>query len=217
MPTTALQLVHRAVAPPLSRLLRPTVIGLERVPASGGVLLAANHVSNLDNYVLSAVCPRPVAYLGKRELARGVVGVFNTAMGMIPVDRGSGDLSALERIADRLEAGDVIALFPEGTRSPTGELFRFRSGLARIAHLAGTPVMPVGLRGTATVWPRGRRPIPRRPARGVLEVHFGELVDPPDAPGGRARRQWTDALRARVSALSGQSLADAFAPVAHDR
>lgn len=216
MPTIALRVVHTLAAAPLSRLLRATVTGRDHLRRDGGVLLAANHVSNLDNYLLSAASPRPVAYLGKQQLTRGLLGVFNLAMGMIPVERGSGDLSAVRRISGLLSAGDVIALFPEGTRSPTGELFRFRSGVARIAHLAQVQVVPVGLRGTATVWPRGRGPVARRPGPGVLQVRFGAPVDPPVSAAPRARRLWTEALREEVGALSGQPLADTFAPVARE-
>jgi 1-acyl-sn-glycerol-3-phosphate acyltransferase len=211
MPTAAMTIVHRLAAPPVRRLLRPRVAGLEHVPPRGGVLLAANHVSNLDNYLLSSVCPRPPWFLGKRELARGLFGLFNVAMGMVPVDRGSGDRAAIDRLVALLGDGEVVAVFPEGTRSPTGELFRFRSGIARIACAADVPAVPVGLRGTAAVWPRGRGPQFRRPDRGVLEVRFGPALEPPP-PGGRPRRLWTETLRAAVAALSGQSTADAFAP-----
>lgn len=208
-----MQIAHRVAGPPVLRLLRPTVTGLAGVPDDRGVVLAANHVSNLDNYLLSSVSPRPVWYLGKRELARGLLGAFNIATGMVPVDRGSGDHAALDRIVGLLRAGEIVAVFPEGTRSPTGELFRFRSGVARIAHLSASPVVPVGIVGTATVWPRRGRPHLRRPRPGVLEVHFGAAVDPPSEASGRIRRQWTEALRDRVAALSRQTPAATFAPV----
>lgn len=211
--TTALQVVHGVAAPALRRALRAVVTGVEHLPRSGGVLLAANHTSNLDNYLLSAVMPRPVSYLGKQELAGGLFGAFNVAMGMVPVARGRADPAVIQRVAAVLGAGHVVALFPEGTRTPTGELFRFRSGLARIAYAAAAPVVPVGIRGTATVWPRGGRPALRRPRPGVLAVHIGALVSPPGQPRGRERREWTELVRARVAALSGQALADAFAPV----
>lgn len=212
MTTTAPQVAHRVAAPLITRLLRPTVTDVGHVPATGGVLLAANHASNLDNYLLSAVCPRPVAYLGKQELARGLFGAFNVAMGMVPIERGRADPAVIERVAAILQDGDMVALFPEGTRTPTGELFRFRSGLARIAHAADVPVVPVGIRGAAAVWPRGGRPAPRRPAPGALAVHFGPPIDPPEETRGRARRQWTEHVRAQVATLSGQALADTFAP-----
>jgi 1-acyl-sn-glycerol-3-phosphate acyltransferase len=211
MPTTAMTVAHRLVGPLVRRLLRPHIDGLEHVPRRGGVLLAANHVSNLDNYLLSSVSPRPPCYLGKRELARGLFGVFNVALGMVPIDRGAGDHTAIERLVALLGAGEVVAMFPEGSRSPTGELFRFHSGTARVACAAKVPVVPVGLRGTAQVWPRGRGPRLRRPAKHLLQVRFGPPLEPP-SEGGRARREWTRALRASVAALSGQSTAGASAP-----
>jgi 1-acyl-sn-glycerol-3-phosphate acyltransferase len=212
MPTTALHVVHRLAARPVARLLRPTVTGIAHLPRRGGVLLAVNHTSNLDNYLLSAVSPRPVAYVGKQELARGLFGAVNVAMGMVPIERGGADASVIEQVAGIVARGAVMALFPEGSRSPTGQLFRFRSGLARIAHAAGADVVPVGIRGAAAVWPRGGWPALRRPAPGALEVHFGAPLAPPDAPQGRARRVWTEHVRQRVAQLSGQSLADRFTP-----
>ncbi|MGH8907506.1 MAG: lysophospholipid acyltransferase family protein [Egibacteraceae bacterium] len=209
---TGMRLTHRWFAPPVLRRLGAEVTGRDHVPSSGGVLIAANHRSFLDHYLLNAASPRVLWFLGKAELDRGLAGCFHKLMGMIPVERGTADLQALELVAGVLRAGEAVAMFPEGTRSPTGELFRFRSGLARLAAAVHVPVVPVGLVGTAEVWPRGQRPSWRRPRPGLLQVHFGQAIPPP-GPLPRDRRQLTACVYEQVAQLCGQPRADGFAPV----
>ena len=205
-------IAHRTVGPLVARRLRARVTGAGHLPPSGPAIIAANHRSYLDNYLISAVAPRPPWFLGKAELAHGVFGRFNRAMGMVPIERGKGDRAAIDTMVTILEEGEVIALFPEGTRSLTGELYKFRSGLARIAARSKAPVVPVGLIGTSQVWPSGQRPRWRRPARGTIEVRFGPLLPPPgDTPSDR--RRFSVEAREEVAKLTGQRLAASYAPL----
>lgn len=207
-----MRFAHRWVCPPMLRCLRAEVTGREHIPMSGGVLFAANHRSFLDHYLLNAASPRVMRFLAKAELAHGLVGRFHMAMGMIPVERGAADLDRLDLVAELLRSGEAVGIFPEGTRSPTGELFHFRSGLARLAAAACVPIVPVGLVGTAEVWPRGQCPSWRRPPLGLLQVHFGEPIGPP-GPTPRDRRCLTATVYDRVAHLCGQPRADCFAPL----
>lgn len=200
------------MAPALLRYLRVEVHGLQFVPNAGAVLLAPNHLSILDHVVVWAAAPRSVSFLGKEELARGLFGRLNVAMGMVPIARGSADREALGAVAQILQQGEPVVVFPEGTRSPTGELFRFRGGVARLAAEANCVVVPVGLVGTARVWPKGARVPVARPPRGVVQVHFGEPLAPPEEAGA-ARREFLAVLWQQVAALSAQSMADRFAPI----
>ncbi len=201
-----MRLAHRLTAPLLLRRLHVEIDGAEAVPSHGAAVLVSNHGTNLDNFLLAAASPRPVHFLGKRELARGPWGRAIPSLGMVPVARGSADAEALDTLVCLLARGRIVALFPEGTRSTTGELGRFRSGMARIAARAAAPVVPVGLRGCETVWPREGGPRWRRPAPGLVAVRFGAPHPPPrDDP--RDRRRFTAELRAEVAALAGQPLA----------
>lgn len=212
MPTRRMRSVHAVVSPLILGRLRASVDGVDLVPGAGPAILASNHISYLDNYVIMSAAPRPLHFLGKAELASGPMGRLNTSLGMVPIDRGSRDAGALEALIALLGRGELVALFPEGTRSPTGELHRFRSGMARIAAAAGAPVVPVAVVGTDVVWPRGEQPRLRAPSRGVVGVRFGAPLPPP-ADDPRQRRAFTAQVREAVAELSGQTTVRRYAPV----
>lgn len=207
-----MRVAHRVIGPRIVRLLRARVEGRDHVPAAGPVILAANHVSYVDNYLLSGATPRPPCFLGKAELSVGFFGWVNRSLGMVPVARGKGDWAAIQTAVGLLRAGEVVALFPEGTRSPTGELFKFRSGMARIASAAQAPVVPVGLLGTRGIWPPGERPKMRRPEAGVAVVRYGAPIAPPDE-SAKSRRAFTTQVREAVAELAEQPLAAGYAPI----
>jgi len=212
MPPPRLVLAHATAGRAVLRWLRVTLCGRGRVPGAGPVILAPNHLSQADIPLMGSASPRPSWYLGKDELAGGPVGAFLRAFGMVPIARGSGDAAALARISGLLAAGEVITVFPEGTRSPDGRLHTFRSGVARMAAAAAAPVVPVGITGTPAWWPRGARPALTRPAPATITVRFGSPLSPPrDVPA--ARRRFTQALTEAVLALTGQEHAARFAPV----
>jgi 1-acyl-sn-glycerol-3-phosphate acyltransferase len=210
--------VHRAV-PPLARAIwRPEVSGLEHVPRTGGVILASNHLSFADSMVIPVVVPRRVVFLAKSDYFEGtgvrgalVRGWFE-GMGMLPVDRDDSRsaLGSLDVALEVLARGEAFGIYPEGTRSRDGRLYRGRTGLAHLALTAGVPVVPVGLRGTAELQPVGAR-LPRLVR---VNVSFGKPMDfsglDPELPAGRARRQVTDEVMARIAALSGQEQAGVY-------
>jgi len=191
---------------------RPVVEGLDAIPRHGGVLLAANHSSIADQLFLGSVLPRHVAFWAKSEYftAGGPWGRLTRAvlhgLGAIPVDRSGGGAadSAFAAAVPVLRGGGVVAVFPEGTRSPDGRLYRGRTGVAHLALTAGVPVVPVGLQGTEKVQPVGSS----RPRVVPITVRFGQPIDFAGrfegVPLGRARREVTDEVMAAIQELTGQ-------------
>ncbi len=153
------------------------VEGAERVPKEGPVILAANHLSILDPLVIGAGIRRPVSFIARSELFRlPVVGWLIPRLYAIPVERGAGDLAAIRGAIRVLEKGQVFGIFPEGTRSRTGRLRPFKTGVAAIALRTGSPVVPVAIIGADKAWPVGRKLFRlRRPIR----VVFGEPIPVP--------------------------------------
>lgn len=208
----------RSVLRPLVRgYYRPTVTGTHNVPQRGRVILASNHLSFIDSIAIPVCAPRPVQFLAKSSYFTGtglkgwVSRTFFTSIGAVAVERGAGQAAqaALDTGRTILENESAFAIYPEGTRSLDGRLYKGRTGVAWLALTTGALVVPVGLRGTQEVMPVGAK----APRRRKVTVAFGEPLDLSHhgpATSGRARRQATDEIMAAIHALSGQELADAY-------
>ncbi len=206
----------RNVLYPLSHALyRPTIEGRQNVPHHGGVVVASNHLSFIDSFAIPLASPRQVRFLAKAEYwnGPGVGGAlrkgFFSAVGMIPVDRGSTSAAqeSLDQALEVINEGDAFGIYPEGTRSRDGRLYRGRTGVAFLALTARVPIVPVALSGTVDVQPVGAR-FPRLARVGVAfgpAIHVAQRYD--GVPQGKARRQVTDEVMAAIAALSGQELA----------
>ncbi|MGC1215631.1 MAG: lysophospholipid acyltransferase family protein [Micromonospora sp.] len=207
------------VAPALRLAFRPHVEGLEHIPATGGAIFAGNHLSVADELLLGTVVPRHLAFWAKSEYftGTGVRGAFSkfvlTGLGAIPVERAGGRaaLSAFDAAIPVLKAGDLVAVYPEGTRSPDGRLYRGRTGAARLAVAAGVPLIPVGVTGTDKAQPIGTR-VPR-PGRAEIGIRFGKPLDFTGRPDDRTSlREMTDELMSEIQKLTGQEYVPRYAP-----
>jgi 1-acyl-sn-glycerol-3-phosphate acyltransferase len=204
--------LHSVIPPVAKAVWRPTVTGLELVPPTGALILASNHLSFVDSMVIPIVVPRRVGFLAKSDYFEqpGIRGRLAKAwyegLGALPVDRDDSKaaLASLDTALGVLSEGGAFGIYPEGTRSRDGRLYRGRTGVAQLALTSGAPVVPVGLQGTADIQPVGTR-IPRL-AR--VTVAFGAPLDfagkYDGVPPGRARREITDTIMARIQELSGQ-------------
>jgi len=154
--------VYRA-AWPLARFLLHLLFGYrvegaEKVPEKGPVILAANHLSILDPIAIGAGIKRPVSFLARADVFRlPLLSWLLPRLYAIPVERGTGDLSAIKGAIRALEKGMAFGIFPEGTRSRSGRLQPFKTGVAAIAYRTGSPVVPVAVIGTEKAWPVGRK------------------------------------------------------------
>ncbi len=137
-------------------LLRRRIRGTHHVPRRGAVILASNHISNLDPPMVATSIWRPAAFMAKEELFENkFFGWFIRQLHAFPVKRGSGDRAALKKSLEILDSGWPLVMFPEGTRSETGEMKEPEMGVAMIAYRTGVPVVPVYIHGTNRVWPKG--------------------------------------------------------------
>ncbi|SNS45089.1 1-acyl-sn-glycerol-3-phosphate acyltransferase [Micrococcales bacterium KH10] len=213
-------LMKRIIAGPLLRLaFRPWVIGVENIPESGPVIMASNHLSVLDSFILPLVLDRNIVFIGKAEYfaGRGIRGRitagFMRGVGTIPVDRSGGRASeaALRTGLKYLETGGIFGIYPEGTRSPDGRLYRGKTGVARLAIESGATVVPVAMIGTDKAQPIGKR-LPRPMRIGIV---FGETMNFAEFQGAHedrfVLRQVTDDIMYAIQLASGQEYVDAYA------
>jgi 1-acyl-sn-glycerol-3-phosphate acyltransferase len=207
------------VGPILLAIFRPWVVGLQHVPKEGPVILASNHLSFIDSIFLPLVVDRPVVFLAKSEYftGKGLKGwatkMFFQATGQLPIDRSGGKASeaSLNTGLRVLREGRVLGIYPEGTRSPDGKLYRGRTGVARMVLEAGVPVVPVAMIGTEEVMPIGTR-IPKVRRIGIV---FGAPLDFSRFEGMEGDRfvlrSVTDELVYDLRELSDQQYVDVYA------
>ncbi len=209
----------RFVIAPLARLVyRPIIEGRENVPKHGAVIIASNHLSFIDSVVIPIVAPRPVVFIAKKEYwtGTGVRGVLTrawfTAMRSIPVERGThrAAQASLDAALQLLKDGQAFGIYPEGTRSRDGRLYRGKTGVGWLALTAQVPVVPCVMIGTDRLLPIGSR----MPRLTRVTVKFGEpLTFPPPSTGttaAQARRAATDQVMEAIAAMSPQELAGVY-------
>jgi len=213
------QLSRILAGPLLHTIWRPKLTGTENVPASGGAILAANHLSVIDSVFLPLMMNRPVTFSAKAEYfsasgpAARLWAAYLKATNQLKMDR-DGPRAAqdtLDAAVALLEAGNLFGIYPEGTRSPDGRLYRGRPGVGYLALKSSRPVLPVAMIGTRRVMPPGS--VVPRPGRIEIRVGapmtFGPEVT--SAPPGKARQLIAEQVMAAIRDLSGQEYVHMFA------
>jgi 1-acyl-sn-glycerol-3-phosphate acyltransferase len=214
--------VSRALAGPLLHLLwRPEVTGGEHIPRTGGAIVASNHLSVVDSIFLPLILDRPLTFAAKSEYFTGkrpsqlFASAYMRATKQLAVDRDSARAAQdmLDAALRLLQAGELFGVYPEGTRSPDGRLYRGRTGIGWLALASGLPVIPVAMVGTDRVLPPGHT-IPELHRVGIRigePMTFDAYRD--KGPAARARRAITDDVMKAIRALSGQEYVPMYASV----
>jgi 1-acyl-sn-glycerol-3-phosphate acyltransferase len=210
------QALKSFLIPILTVLFRPKVTGLRNVPQSGPVIVASNHLSFSDSIFMPLVVPRKVTFLAKSEYFKspGIKGFIKKitfiALGQVPVDRSGGRRSeaALLTGLELLAEGACIGIYPEGTRSPDGKLYKGRTGIARLAIESGAAVVPVAMFNTAEIQPTGQV-VPKVQR---VEMIFGEpLYYKGDTSDLKLLREITDEIMEKIQEISNQEYVDMYA------
>jgi 1-acyl-sn-glycerol-3-phosphate acyltransferase len=217
-------LKYVVLGPILKVLFRPWVEGVENLPKDGAAILASNHLSFSDSIFLPLSVPRRITFLAKSDYftGRGLKGRltagFMKGAGQVPIDRSGGRASeaALRKALEILGDGDMLGIYPEGTRSPDGRLYRGKTGIARMALEAGVPVIPVAMINTFDVQPPGQV-IPKIQRIGI---RIGEPLDFSRYEGMEGDRfvlrSITDEIMYELMQLSGQEYVDTYATKAKE-
>lgn len=212
--------IKAAVGPAMEMLYQPWIRGEENIPAEGPAILASNHLAVIDSFFLPLLMDREVAFIGKSDYFTGkgikgwAVKNFMTAVGTIPVDRSGGkaSMAALQAGIDRLRSGELFGIYPEGTRSPDGRLYRGKTGVARVALATGAPVIPVAMIGSNLAQPIGQVVPSTRHRVGIV---IGEPLDFSRYQGLEndrfVLRSITDEIMYALMSLSGQEYVDLYA------
>jgi 1-acyl-sn-glycerol-3-phosphate acyltransferase len=208
-------LKHVLLGPLLRAVWRPRARGLEHIPSEGGFILAANHLSFVDSLFMPLMCPRTVVFLGKADYFDSWrTRWFMEAAGVIPVRREGGSAGEAAILAGirALKASHGVGIYPEGTRSPDGRLYRGKTGVARLALEAQVPVIPVGIHGTPEIMPIDAK-VPRLTGQPLIE--FGPALTFEryyDRPKDRfVLRSVTDEIMYEIMMLTGQEYVDEYA------
>jgi 1-acyl-sn-glycerol-3-phosphate acyltransferase len=206
--------LRRIVPPIVNPYLHVQLEGIENVPEHGGAVLASNHLSFIDSVVLPVNLPRPVYYLGKADYWESWrTRWFFESTGVVPVHRGGGERSSasLRTGVEILSRGDLLGIYPVGTRSPHGRLYRGKTGPVRMALEADVPVVPCAVIGTDRAMPTGAYMPRRRP----VTVRYGPPIDLSRYRDRRddpfVLRSGTDELMYEIMMLSGQEYVDEYA------
>jgi 1-acyl-sn-glycerol-3-phosphate acyltransferase len=214
--------MSRAVAGPVLKLVgRPDVTGSENIPATGAAILASNHLSVVDSIYLPLMVARPVIFAAKAEYFNGsrlrdrAVAAYLRATNQLSTDRAGARAAQdmLDAALARLLSGELFGIYPEGTRSPDGRLYRGRTGVGWLALHSGAPVIPVAMVGTDRMLPPGQR----LPRPGRIGIKIGEPLTfdalRAEGTGARQRRAVTDEVVQAIQKLSGQELVPMYASV----
>ena len=195
---------------PIRAYWRIRVTGRENLPRKGGVILASNHQSGLDPVVVGGVLRRPIYWLAKVEyVITPKVAWFFKSVGVIPVNRDAPEHEALEHAANCIRSGKQFGIYPEGTRSPDGRVYKGYTGVARIAEMTNAPVIPIAAINTREALPKGK--ILAKPLK--CEVRIGAPMYfkmPSGEDPHEAYRRFTDEVTDAIAALAGKERVDRY-------